>query len=317
MKAVVIAIVLAGLGSARADSPKLAEARAAIDQVRYDDAQRLLVDALAAGGHSPEDVRLIYQLAASTAVVLGQRELGEQYYRRWLALDPAAKLPDGSSPKLADAFVAAQAYMAAHGRLTVRAKPRGSQVDVIVESDPLHMAAAASADATRVALVDGRATLTATRAIAILDERGNQLVVLDVPVELTGPATSTGPTVAPRPVRDVLPPSRPLSRRWTTWAVPSAAFLLAGAILGTLAITQQEDLDDAIGASGEHFFSEIDGNHDTIKRNATIGIALGSVGAVLAIPAAVFFLRGRGPQRGRLSLQPVVHSTGIGVAGAF
>lgn len=320
VKGLIVAMLLVAVGIARADSPKLAEARVAIDQVRYDDAQRLLVEALAAGGNSPNAIRKIYELAASTAVVLGQREIGEQYYRRWLALDPAAKLPEGSSPKLVDAFLAAQAYMAAHGKLTVSVKPRGPQFDIIVESDPLHMAASATNPGGPVAFVDGRATVTAAKVVLILDDRGNQLLLLDaravMPAETMVPTEPTGPTVTPLPMRRDIPP-RSFSRRWTTWAVPSAAFLVAGGILGALAITQQEELDDVLGASGEHFLSDLEGKHDTVRRNATIGIALAGAGAVLAIPAVVFYLRGQGPRLGRLSLQPVVHPSGFGVAGAF
>jgi hypothetical protein len=308
----VIVVLVACLGTAHADSPKLAEARTAVDQVRYDDAQRLLVEALAAGGNSVAAVREIYQLAASTAVVLGQRELGEQYYRRWLALDPAAKLPDGSSPKLVDAFVAAQAYMAAHGRLMANAQLRGSQVDVIVEADPLHMAVSVSAGGPPVALVDRRARVTATNRVAILDDRGNQLVVLDVIAEPTSPVV---PAPIVRPPSGTPPPRR--SRGWIVWAVPSAALVIAGGVFGALAIKQERELDDVITASGEHFFSEVEGKSGTIERNATIGIALGGAGLLLAIPATVFYVRGQRASFGRVSLQPVVHAQGLGVAGVF
>ena len=115
----------------RADSPHLAEARRAVEAVDYDAARRLLVDALHDGGNSLAAVREIYRLSARAAVVLDQRELAEQYYRRWLAIDPDAALPDDTAPKLREPFVAAQAYSAAHGRLRATARrTQAGEIDV-------------------------------------------------------------------------------------------------------------------------------------------------------------------------------------------
>ncbi len=299
--------VVALIAPAIAHADKLADARQAIDEVRYDDARGLLVEALDVGGNSTTAVRQIYELSASTAIVLGQRDLGEQYYRRWLAIDPGAKLPDGSSPKLVEAFVAAQSYMAAHGRLIVKAaRTSASVVDVVVESDPLSMAASAARTpfgADRHARVD---VVPGPMTIAILDEHGNHLVDLEVAAAM----------VESRPDRPVISPraeQRPFSRRWTTWAVPSGAFLVAGAILGALAITEQDELDTALSNSGEHFFSEIDDQHRKIKLHATIAIGLASTSALLAIPAVVFYVRGRKPW----SLTPSIVPNGVSVTGRF
>lgn len=299
---------------ARADSPKLAEAQRAVDDVRFDDARRLLVEAVADGGNSPAGLAKIYELSASTAIVLNQRELAEQYYRRWLALEPAAKLADGASPKLQEVFVAAQAYMGAHGRLAVKAERRATAIDVVVESDPLAMATASALDAPGAAPVafgaDHHAHLEAPVGAArvfVLDDRGNHLAELAVAEPTRAPEVIIPPPETPE---------RPFSRQWTTWAVPSAAFLVGGAVLGTIAITEQDNLKAAISKSGDHFFGDVSDDHKAIKRNATIGIALGSVGALLAIPAAVFYVHASRPWNiSRLSLVPTAH--GLGLAGAF
>ena len=116
-----VLVVLAVLvGTARADSPKLTEAKQAITDLKFDQARRALVEALAEGTHGAVAMREIYALSAEVAIVLKDRALGEKFYQRWLALEPAARLPDGSSPKLRDAFVAAQSQMAARGRLALR-----------------------------------------------------------------------------------------------------------------------------------------------------------------------------------------------------
>jgi len=65
-RALAVVAVLALATPAHADNPKLEQARKAIDEVRFDDAQRLLVGALADGGNSPSGVREIYKLSAST-----------------------------------------------------------------------------------------------------------------------------------------------------------------------------------------------------------------------------------------------------------
>ncbi len=326
--AIVVIVAIIGIigfpSSARADSPKVAEARQAIDEVRYDDARRLLVDAIDAGGNSPAAVRQIYELSASTAIVLGQPDLGEQYYRRWLAIEPGAKLPAGSSPKLTEAFVAAQSYMAAHGRLVVTASRSSVAVlTVVVTADPLSMAAAAGFDgsgervsfgANHAAELD--ANVEAMRVV-VLDDHGNQLLAIDVPAAtvLSVPDHRTGRLLEDSP--------RPFLRQWTTWAVPAGGFLVAGGILGVLAITEQDKLDMLVRDSGSHFFSEVDGQHDKIRRHATIAIGLGAVGVVLGIPAAVFYVRAQKPwtigslRNGQLTVAPVVGPGGLGVAGAF
>ena len=317
---IVVGVVLglaSSAASSRADSPRLAEARSAIDNVRYDDARRLLVDAVNAGGNSPTALRQIYELSASTAVVLGQRELAEQYYRRWLALDPAAKLADGAAPKLQEAFVAAQSYMAAHGRLVVKAERRSpTEIEVIAESDPLAMANAAALEGTSpTTFADHRVRLTTEANVAarvvVLDDRGNQLA--EIAVARFDPVA--------RPIRDPIrrdpetTTSQSFIRRWTTWAVPSAACLIAGSVFGIVALTKQTTLEDSLDHSGEHFFRDVDDDHKSIRRNATLGIALGSAGALLAIPAAVFLVTGRTWTLGALSVVP--RTDGLAIAGSF
>ncbi|HEU0030147.1 MAG TPA: hypothetical protein VFQ53_05925 [Kofleriaceae bacterium] len=301
VRALLVCVLVLRATVAAADSGKLAEAERAVDEVRYDDARRLLVEAVAAGGNSPSNMRRIYELSASTAIVLGQRELGEQYYRRLLALDPAAQLPAGVAPKVREAFVAAQAYMTAHGRLAISVVRRSpSELEIVVDADPLAMVHAVALDAAPgapvapVAIVDRRARIassTPTRVL-VLDDRGNQLAVLDAPAAAAA---------SPEPARDesrIVEPSRearPLVRRWQTWAIPSAACLVAGSVLGVIALDQQRSIDTYIETSEDHFFTEVDGTYRSMKRNATIGIALGGAGVALAVPAIVFYIQSRHP----------------------
>jgi hypothetical protein len=180
-----LALVVAFAGAAHADSAKLGAARHALDDVHYDEAQRLLVEAIKEGGNSAAAMTEIYQLSASTAVVLGHADAGEQYYRRWLALDPNARLPDSVSPKLREPFVAAQADMTAKGAIAVSATQIDARtIDVAVVSDPLAMARGACALAGGAMVpFDGRghARLAVTdRRVAVCDESNNRLVEVNV-----------------------------------------------------------------------------------------------------------------------------------------
>lgn len=238
----VLAVLIAA-APAHADSPRLADARRAVEAVDYDAARRLLVEALRDGDNSPAAMREIYRLSARAAVVLDQRDLAEQYYRRWLAIDPDAALPADTAPKLRQPFIAAQAYIAAHGRLTARARrTAGGEIDVELLADPLAMAHAAVALAstggpapgpstgpTRSPAVapggatasasgpvafggDRRARLPGGARIAIVDDRGNHLIELD-PEPAALPAAPAVPPSAPPavPVARASPASPPSS----------------------------------------------------------------------------------------------------------
>ena len=269
MTRAVVLLVCALAATARADSAKLAAARRAVKDVRYDDARGLLVDALAAGGNAPDEVREIYQLSAAAAVVLGERELAEQYYRRVLALDPDARLPDDASPKLRQPFVAAQAYMAAHRRLTVRAVRRGRAIEVTVVGDPLGMVAAIAAKVggaqrQKIAVTGAPVVLEPRGAVdelAVLDEHGNTLRTVAAP-PTTGDAGGPDDRAAD--------PGTPIVRRWVTWAIP--AVVLGGVGAGFLIDGQRAkaELDDILANDGMHFLAEAEQQRTRWKDDTTI-----------------------------------------------
>jgi hypothetical protein len=281
--AIAIALVC---GVARAENPKLAEARTAIEQVRYDQAQRLLVEALQAGGNSPADVVEIYRLSASTAVVLNQADVGEQYYRRWLALDPQATLSSDIAPTLREPFVAAQAYMRAKGHLDVRvARRTATEIDVVVESDPLTMvtAIALAGDKPVPLGVDRHVRLVAhgnaPLTIVALDELGNHLRELPVGEVVGAPPTEP---VATRPL--------PLWRRWYVWALPAAVCGIASVALGAIA----QDLDGEIEARlpQRPFYDDIEQLRTRRDANATAANAAGiTAGALAAVAVVVYVTR--------------------------
>lgn len=294
MALAVTAVLIAAAAPARADSPRLAQARRAVEAVDYADARRLLVEALHDGDNSPAALGEIYRLSARAAIVLEQRDVAEQYYRRWLAIDPAAALPDDAAPKLREPFVAAQAYLAAHGRLLARAQRTATgEIEVELIADPLAMARAAAildpgVRSPPVAFDgDHRARLAAGARAAILDEHGNRLLELDVAAP-RGPILTPGPN-APPP----LPEARPWTRRWLTWAIPTGVLGLGSAGFGIAAIASYDRARTITAASGRYFLADAEANVRRGRTFAWIAAGAGVLTVGCAIPTAIYFLAQR------------------------
>ena len=103
--------------SAPAASAPLDEARQAIKNVRYDQAQVALAQLLVAGQLNRDDLVETYVLSGTVAVVLGQRDQAEQFFQHALIINPDVSLPAGSATKLTNAFAAAKTSAATRGSL--------------------------------------------------------------------------------------------------------------------------------------------------------------------------------------------------------
>lgn len=336
--ALLAALALVAPRASRADSVALAEAREAVRQVKYDRAQARLVDALHEGGHGPAELREILQLAGTTAIVLGQREIGDQYFRQLLALAPDATLPAGVAPKLRDAFVAAQAAMAALGRLTAHARLDASgALTVEVTADPLHQADAvelvAAGAPTRVPLRAGRAAAAAPSALVevrLLDGYGNQLTVIaadaierpaaaeisppmppaaiDAPVVAAPTAALEAGVVAPTPAPVA---TRPRWRRWSTWAIPTVvgAGVGVGFAIGAKAARDERDRL-LLEPAGQYSDAYAEAVADAQDRQLISNLAFVATG-VLAVTGAVMVLTWQPPARVTTALR--VDADGAGV----
>jgi hypothetical protein len=294
-----------------ADNPSLTQARRAVKDVRYDDAQQLLVAALERGGNTPAELREIYLLSAATAVVLGQAELGEQYYRRVLALDPTAKLPTDVSPKLRERFVAAKAFMAAQTRLEIRAERQKDQIRITVIGDPLNMIAKYAAIAHGEPLpVETTTTLevprdTGATEVRALDEHGNTLAttaIVDEPAEATP---------APHHDEPHEPAETPLVRRWQTWAIPAGVAAAVGIGFFIDARLAKGELDDILASSSTHFLADAESQRQRWQNDmlvTEISLAAASAFAVTAI-----VMRATAP----VSPQISPHTVGVAIAGKF
>ncbi len=288
----------------------LAQARAALEAVQYDRAQELLAEALRQGGQPRAAVLEIYTLAASTAVVLGQLEVAEQFYRRLLALDPSATLDENLAPKFKQPFSAAAAYVNAHGAVRARARRlTDGAIELVVESDPLKMvsavrlpsaAAATALDADRRALLRGAGDL-----VLLLDEHGNELVQQAAPPAL--PIARAG-TSAPS-----------VLRRWWVWAIPSGVALATGLGFAASASAADDELTKGI-INNSLTFSEAQELDERRERHATYAnVSFATAGVFAVISGAVWLTRPKDkPTSAALvPLAPAPGAVGLGLTGTW
>jgi hypothetical protein len=282
--------VIAQSGALHAEPSKLEAARKSIEEVRYDEAAVLLREALEAGGNSPAAVTEIYQLSATTATVLRDHEGAKKLYRRWLALDPRASLSSDAAEKFRAPFIDAQAFVKANGSFRVRVGKRDNNaVEIVIDSDPLKLAATASLDdrdpAARTAFgVDGRLILPVAAGagmvrVYVYDRYGNHLVERAF-------ATFSQVSSDYVLVRDT-----PVYREWRAWTVAALAVAGAGLYFGREADRAQDQLDEIESSRGaSYFYSDVTEAIDRRDRSARIanGLFIGAAG--LAAAAIVMYV---------------------------
>lgn len=304
-----------------AASPRLAPARTAIEAVRYDQAQELLAEALRTGQLTAAEVREVYELAAGAAVVLGQAEVAEQFYRRLLSIAPDAALDPGLAPKFKQPFTAAAAYVDAHGSLRARARwlPTG-ELELLLESDPLKMVDAVAYDEQGAAAIrldaDRRARLpaSAARRVALLDERRNQLVLIDAPAAAPKVEPATKVEVTPAPVTGPTEPRLGLARTWWAWAIPAGAALAIGVGFGLGARNAHDELTAGLDEDSL-FYGDAKDLRDRADTYSTIANVSFATAGALAVTAAVMWKLTPSGKRGATALAPLAPGHGVvGVA---
>jgi hypothetical protein len=138
---VLLACVTTWSSAAWAANPNLERARRQLDDLKYDEAAASLEQALRVGESGPKELAEIYLLSAQVAAARGDDAAAEDFFRHLLALAPETKLPAGVSPKIAQPFQAARAFIDQRLPIAVRWEqdPSGSAVRVLVDADPLSM----------------------------------------------------------------------------------------------------------------------------------------------------------------------------------
>jgi tetratricopeptide (TPR) repeat protein len=115
--------LLAGTLAATANPTPLATARERVDSLKYADAMKLLDQTLATPGLSRADLLEALQLEGVIRASMGKSAEAEQFFERWLVLEPGAKLPKRWGPKIQTAFFSARSWMDTHAPLTATRLP--------------------------------------------------------------------------------------------------------------------------------------------------------------------------------------------------
>ncbi len=287
----------------------LDDARTAEAALDYDKALTLVERVIASGAATyPAKLVELELMAGRLAAGLDRRSQAEGHYARALAIDPAAALPAGTSPKLVDPLDAARAHSSPL-KLSVIAVD--GAVSFLVDADALGLVRGialtiAEANGTRRTLVERGATRLAVPAgataieVAAIDAHGN-VVYKGVP-----PA----PVVAPPPrlIEDKHPG---VATRWSTWAVVTGVVLGAGAFSAWRFNIAQHDWDRLHDEPNLHDYSELTTVEDRGRRwGLAANIAFG-VAAATGVATIVLYYRQRTGSR------VLVSPTGVGVTGQF
>jgi tetratricopeptide (TPR) repeat protein len=325
-----------------AANPHLQRARSAMNDLDYEMARAALDDALTAGISDPTELAEIYELSGTVAGAFELREEAADWFRKWLALDPTARLDSGLAPKIVEPFQTARASTELALRVRSGAHVAGeTEIVLLVEADPVglvagarldyrdedggvHVARAAGTDRIVIALPwpppVGAAVLAAT------DVHGNRLAELEwtAPAESNGDAAAETETSAEPEALAVLPataePDTPLYAKWSLWGGAAVGLGLAGAYFAFEASSDQRELDEIIDGSAGYTYAEAKrvenrGNRHALLANTSFGAALacGAVSAVLLIRSATRKEK-RAP---RHQLAPMPLTDGAGVAFAL
>jgi hypothetical protein len=308
--------VLALMGTARGDN--LADARKAVESSDYDAARTALEKALADGTQGPDDLADLYRMKGIVDAAEGNTAAATTSFGKWLALDPKAALPAGTSPKITRPFDAAKTQ--AKGREPVKVKTETTSdpptVTLEVQSDPFMMISTVRvhvrADGGKSKTVEGKKKLPIDLPkgkrldlyVEALDDNGNRVAVLgspEVPIVITGAGgheevVVTKPEDKAKPLPPPPPPEthevheRPLYLKWWMWTGVAVAIGAGGAYFGMQARSETDQLNKLNADSQDHTFDEAkavesDARRDILLFNVSMGVA-----GAFAIGAAVLYL---------------------------
>ena len=278
----------------------LADARAAMDELRFDQALVALDAAERSGANGPGQMVDLARMRGQALASMGRADEAVTAFRRWLALEPHASLPDGSSPKIARPFEQAQ-------KLAVPLKVHhdvsaAGVVTLYVDADPLNMVAGARARFRNRAgieqTVEGRGTAKVPLVmpagvrlevvLAAIDRYGNRLDEIPGVVIEAGAAPPTAVDEHGEPTA-----SPPLWSRWWLWGGAAVAVAGAGVAFGVLASGAEDDVKRLNMQSttmpidfAQAKAREDDAHTDALLANISFGVA-----GALAITSAILLYR--------------------------
>ena len=324
-------ILLFGRSAAadRADRAELEKrAAAALDALRYEDADRLYQELERTGASDLEQTRTIYRRLAEVAASMRQIDLAARRYEKLLAIEPGFRLASGSPDVFAEALELARRRPGALEPVAATAVVGAArEIGVQVSRDPLRLVGGAAAyrGGQEIARVRGGGTHrlavpgddASTVQLVLTDEFGNQLVALP-PIEIAAARRTREDVVA-------APAPEPDGRRWygrvSVWLGVSAAVVAGvGVGLGATVGERQDALDAILADSRNHRLSEAEEARDRLEQRALqANIAFVAAGALLS-GAVIAFLLERddgGPRRSTVTVSAAGERALVGVGGSF
>ncbi|MBL9017316.1 MAG: hypothetical protein JNL83_24220 [Myxococcales bacterium] len=282
----------------------LADARAAEAALDYEKALALVERLISTGAAVYPAAFVELELTAGRlSAGLDRVQQAEDHYARALAIDPAATLPAGTSPKLTAPLDAARARTTPL-KLSVIAVD--GAVSFLVDADALGLVRGIALtinqpDGTGRTLVERGATRLAVPKdataveVAAIDAHGNT-VWKGVPPE---------PRIMPPPI--VTRAERPgVATRWSTWAIATGVVLGAGAFSAWRFNVAQNEWNTLRDEPDMHDFSELTAvEHRGRRWGLAANIAFG-VATAAGIATVVLYYRQRSGSR------VIVSPTGVG-----
>ena len=333
--------VLALVGSAHADS--LGDARKAVDNSDYLAARGLVEKALDDGTASPSDLADIYRIKGIVEAALGNTAAATTAFGKWLALDPKAELPPGTSPKITRPFAAAQKQAEHREPIHVKTETASDppSVTLVVTSDPFMMIAKARvyvrADGGKEHKLEGagekKISIELPKGkrldlrVQALDEHGNRVAELgttDVPIVITTneePVVAHAPPLPPKPkakapVAPAPVHARPLYLKWWMWGGAAVLAGAGGAYFGMQARDESDALAKLNADSANHTFDEARAVQDRADRDVTLfNVGMGVAGA-FAIGATILYLTEPRAET-RMAVVPQANGGAVVVGGRF
>jgi len=285
-------LLFALTATASADENPLALARAAADDLRFEDAARLLDEAWNAGAADPAAVAA---LAGEISATTGDRAAATRWFSLLVAIDPDAELPAGTSPKVIAVLEDARRALAG-ARFDIRLRlDRARRVVHVSAIDPLGAVAEIRAGRERGRELD-LPWRPGPLAFELIDAHGNLLA-------------SGRRTIEPLPaaVATTAPPRLAWYARWPAWAGLAGGLALTGGGLALYSRSTSNDLEALHRESSTHQASEALSLERRMKRTAIAAQVAGAGAAVAAAVAIVCWRRER-----NLTVTPTIDSDGAG-----
>jgi hypothetical protein len=265
---------------------KIDAAKSQIGQLDYTGAQQTLFEVVQSGkATSAELAQAYFNLGVVEAALGNDVESTDSFYLA-LMIEPSLLFPEGGSPKIRERLNEARSRVTEVGVLQVRGVVRGGVLDVYLDNDPLKLVRRVDVMMTREDGESGKVTLEkgAMRAevepgvktiqVALYDEAGNQLKLIDVDPSSNGLGAGGNPVGAPPSVWG----------NWGLWAGVAGALAIGGTYFIMEAGSLDEDIQAALDVPAPNRnpaeVQRLQDNQDRVGLYGVIGLSLAGAAAV-------------------------------------